>query len=111
MFFDTNLPKWLLEPTASEPDAEFIIYGIVQKLSFEENMDKVNLVECVIYNSALDNAITSLLDRLFRHKVEFGCISQQHYKPICVNAIGAVLKKGSAIPRFNTDCSRLFVCS
>ena len=99
-----NLPTWQY-CLDGDVDAPFLLDGI------ENGFKLVNIPissilpsDCKNYKSALENKIT--LDKLFRKEIELGRFSRQYEKPIRSQAIGAVPKKDSLVPRPITDCSR-----
>lgn len=128
LFFENNIPqvnedlqqrcsltrilkKWATELFPDAPDAEFLLCGIAQGFNLVENIDVVYKAECTSYRSALQLTVQPFLGDLLNEELKMGRITEQVLKPIRVNAIGAVPKKGSNIPRPITDYSRPFTCS
>ena len=101
------LPAWFYYLN-NKADGEFLLQGIANGFHIVSDLSTVNPADCPNYNSALSPQVKPLLDELFQEELKRGRLSRQFNKPIRIQAIGAVPKAGSNVPRPITDCSRPF---
>ena len=92
----------------NEADGQFLLHGIAHGFRIVPDLNDVQPADCPNYSSALAPDVKPLLDSLFLEELERGRLSRQANKPIRIQAIGAVPKTGSTVPRPITDCSRPF---
>lgn len=89
-----------------DSDRDFLLVGLLHGFKIVSDMSIVPFADSKNYSSALTPQTRPLLNRLFLEEIESGTISRQGFKPLRINSIGAVPKKGSDTPRPITDCSR-----
>lgn len=97
---------WCQELFSIDFDHEYLLRGIAMGFEIVPDVPVVPSADCLNYSSALEPNAEKLLDVLFREELAAGKLSLVTQKPVRVNAIGAVSKKGSLTPRPITDCSR-----
>ena len=90
----------------SAADGQFLLQGIANGFSIVSDLSCITPADCPNYSSALAPEVKPLLDKLFREELDLGRLSRQADKPLRIQAIGAVPKTGSNVPRPITDCSR-----
>lgn len=95
----------------TDEDAKFVLIGIAEGFRLVETLDVIPAVECNNYSSALAPGSKMFLGELFREEELMGRITRQTSKPLRVQALGAVPKKGTDSLRPITDRNRPFSCS
>ena len=91
-----------------EPDKLFLLNGLACGFPSVPDLSLIESSDCPNYASALQDGTKQLLDQLFGDELEHGKISHVTEKPLRIQAIGAVSKTGTHVPRPIPDCSRPF---
>lgn len=103
--------NWVQELLGHHEDAKSILIDIAHGFRLVTHGTLVCNPECSNYGSALNLATKPLLDERFIKELEAGRFFEQKIKPVKVQSIRAVPKKGCIMPRPITDCSRPFGAS
>lgn len=103
---------WILGKWASvDFDSQILLEGIANGFRIVPGITDNQPAECANYPSALEPKVKALLDGHFETELMKGKLLYVKKKPLRVNAMGAVPKKGCNTPRPITDCSRSCSCS
>ena len=93
---------------ATDIDRDFVLSGICLGFPLVLDISEVSPADECNYKSALNCDTKPILDELFREELLTQKLTEVQDKPLRIQAIGAVPKKDSAVPRPITDCSRPF---
>ena len=103
-----HLAKWKAE-LQNDIDALFLLDGITYGFKLIDfPIEEILPSDAHNYSSALSEDNKATLDKLFQSEIMLGRFTKQLIKPFRIQAIGAVPKKDSTVPRPITDCSRPF---
>ena len=100
-------PEWA-KMLATDIDRDFVLSGICLGFPLVLDISEVSPADECNYKSALNCDTKPILDELFREELLTQKLAEVQDKPLRIQAIGAVPKKDSAVPRPITDCSRPF---